>query len=105
MPRSLSALEEIELRRVAHGSIMVDARIAARLRAVALVEEGPGGLRLTPLGRRRVDALPQAPLLKPQGAVPAISTVIANLLERADKRAEGSSAVGRHASSGEPPHS
>lgn len=105
MPRSLSPVEEIELRRVAHGSIMVDARIAARLRAVALVEEGPGGLRLTPLGRRRLDALPQAPLLKPQGAVPAISTVISTLLERADKRTEKSSAVEKPAPAGEPPHS
>lgn len=99
MPRSLSPLEEIELRRVAHGSIMVDARIAARLCAVALVEEGPGGLRLTPLGRRRLDALPQAPLLKAQGAVPAISSLIANLLERADRRAQDNGADGRHASS------
>jgi hypothetical protein len=105
MPRSLSPVEEIELRRVAHGSIMVDARIAARLRAVALVEEGPGGLRLTPLGRRRLDALPQAPLLKPQGAMPAISTVIFTLLERADKRTEMSNAVEKPAPAGEPPHS
>lgn len=105
MPRSLSAVEEIELRRVAHGSIMVDARIAARLRAVALVEEGPGGLRLTPLGRRRLDALPQAPLLKPQGAVPTISTVISTLLERADKRTQRSGAVEKPAPAGEPPHS
>lgn len=104
MPRSLSSLEEIELRRVAHGSIMIDPRIAARLRDVALVEEGPGGLRLTPLGRRRLDALPQAPLLKPQGAVPAISNVIANLLERAGRRTRESSADGRHASSAGPRH-
>lgn len=104
MPRSLSPLEEIELRRVAHGSIMVDARIAARLRAVALVEEGPGGLRLTPLGRRRLDALPQAPLLKRQGAVPAISSVISTLLERADRRARENGADGRHASSERPRH-
>jgi|APThiThiocy_cv2_1041547.scaffolds.fasta_scaffold52075_1 hypothetical protein len=97
MPRSLSAVEEIELRRVAHGSTMIDARIAARLCAVALVEEGPGGLRLTPLGRLRLDALPQAPLLKAQGTVPAISSVIVNLLERADRRARKSSAGG-HAS-------
>lgn len=104
MPRSLSPLEEVELRRVAHGSVMIDARIAARLRAVALVEEGPGGLRLTPLGRRRLDALPRAPLLKPRGEVPAISSVIANLLDRADRRRRNG-AVGRPASSGGRPHS
>jgi hypothetical protein len=103
MPRSLSPVEEIELRRVAHGSIMIDARVAARLCAVALVEEGPGGLRLTPLGRLRLGALPQAPLLKPQGAVPAISSVIADLLERADRRTDKSSTAGRQPSPGEPP--
>ncbi|WP_395710484.1 hypothetical protein [Reyranella sp.] len=104
MPRSLSLPEEIELRRVAHGSVMIDPLIVARLRAVALVEEGPGGLRLTPLGRRRVDALPQAPLLKPQGAVPAISSVIASLLERADRRTRKNGAISRSASAGGSPH-
>lgn len=105
MPRSLSPLEEIELRRVAYGSIMIDEGIAARLRAVALVEEGPGGLRLTPLGRRRVDALPQAPLLRSRGAVPALSSVIGDLLERADRRARNDSAGAPRAAPGEPPRS
>ncbi len=93
MPRALSPIEEIALRRVAHGSVMVDARIAARLCAVALVEESPGGLRLTPLGRRRYAALPSAPLLKPESAVPALASVIASLLDRADRRRQEGGAV------------
>jgi hypothetical protein len=102
MHRALSPLEEIELRRVAHGSVMIDARIAARLRAVALVEEGPGGLRLTPLGRRRFASLPRAPLLTPECAVPTISSVIESLLERAHRRRRKVDGVARPASSGEP---
>lgn len=99
MSRALSPLEEIELRRVAHGSVMVDARIADRLRAVALVEEGPGGLRLTPLGRRRYASLPTAPLLKPESAVPAISSVIGNLLDRAERRRQESGGAAKPAAS------
>lgn len=105
MSRALSPLEEIELRRVAHGSVMVDARIAARLCAVALIEEGPGGLRLTPLGRRRFASLPSAPLLKPERVVPAISSVIASLLDRADRRRQESGAVAKPASSEGPSRS
>lgn len=105
MSRALSPLEEVELRRVAHGSVMVDARIAARLRAVALVEDGPGGLRLTPLGRRRYDSLPSAPLLKPRGAVPAVANYIDVLIERAGRRKRKSDAVGTPASPKGPSHS
>ncbi len=105
MSRALSPLEEVELRRVAHGSVMVDARIADRLRAVALVEDGPGGLRLTPLGRRRYDSLPSAPLLKPQGAIPGVASYIDVLLERAGRRGRKSEAVGRRASPEGPSHS
>jgi len=105
VPRSLSPLEEIQLRRVAHRSVMIDAPIAARLLAVALVEEGWGGLRLTPLGRRHLDALPQAPLMMLRGEVPAISSVIASLLERADTRARDDGDAGETLSSGGPPHS
>src|SRR4051812_28537371 len=59
---SLSPPQEIALRRIAHGSFVVDAQAAASLIALALVQRTNNGLRLTPLGRLRYDALPKAPL-------------------------------------------
>lgn len=105
MPRSLNPLEEIQLRRVAHGPAMIEASIAARLRAFALVEQGRDGLRLTPLGRRSLDALPQTPLLMRRGEVPDIESVIASVLERAARRLRKIGDAGTTVSSGGPPHS
>jgi hypothetical protein len=58
----LSANEEVTLRRVALG-ITKAADLSAldikRLRALALIEDNGGGLRLSPTGRERYLALPK----------------------------------------------
>jgi hypothetical protein len=60
---SLSANEEVTLRRVALG-ITKAANLSEldikRLRALSLIEENAGGLRLTPIGRERYLALPKS---------------------------------------------
>jgi hypothetical protein len=53
----LSPNEEIALRRVAYGSVDVAARYLERLVRLSLVESYDLGLRLTPVGERRVAAL------------------------------------------------
>jgi CheY-like chemotaxis protein len=59
----LSPQEEVALKRIAHESLTVDARIVTRLAELALVERTKTGLRLTALGRQRIGSLPKAPLL------------------------------------------
>jgi len=66
----LSPNEEIALRRVAYGSLDIAARHLERLIRLSLVESYDLGLRLTPVGERRVVAMggpivdekPMAPL-------------------------------------------
>ena len=59
----LSANEEVTLRRVALG-ITKAANLSEldikRLRALSLIEDNAGGLRLTPTGRERYLALPKS---------------------------------------------
>ncbi|SEP50744.1 hypothetical protein SAMN02990966_07752 [Rhodospirillales bacterium URHD0017] len=82
----LSPPQEIALRRIAHGSFVVDARAAASLVALALVERTSGGLRLTPLGRLRYNALPKAPLLGHQRSIQAATGYVEGLIEKAQGR-------------------
>lgn len=84
----LSPPEEIALRRIAHGSLVaVDAKVASRLVALALIERTGTGLRLTPLGRLRFNALPKAPLLAPQRSLHAMTGYVEGLIEKAQSRA------------------
>jgi hypothetical protein len=84
----LSPPEEIALRRIAHGSLaVVDAKVASRLVALALIQRTSTGLRLTPLGRLRFDALPKAPLLAQQRSVHAMTGYVEGLIEKAQSRA------------------
>ena len=83
----LSPQEEIALRRIAHGSFVVDARVASRLIALALIQRASNGLRLTPLGRLRFNALPKAPLLMQQRSIHAITGYVEGLIEKAQSRA------------------
>lgn len=83
----LSPPQEIALRRIAHGSLVVDAQVASRLIALALVERVTGGLRLTPLGLLRFNALPKAPLLGKQRSVHAATGYVEALVEKAQSRA------------------
>jgi hypothetical protein len=76
---TLSAQEEIALRRLAHGS-HVDHVAAARLQSLALVERTQSGYRLTPLGRLRYDALPKAPLLTRPRSVHAVTGHVEGLI-------------------------
>lgn len=82
----LSPQEEIALRRVAHGSFVVEASTASRLIALALVERTSRGLRLTPLGRLRFNALAKAPLLTPRRSIHAMTGYVEGLLEKAQSR-------------------
>ena len=82
----LSPLQEIALRRIAHGSLIVDAQVAATLVALALVQRTNGGLRLTPLGRLRFNALPKAPLLGHQRSIHAATGYVEGLIEKAQNR-------------------
>jgi hypothetical protein len=83
----LSPQEEIALRRIAHGSFVVDAQAASRLIALALIQRTSAGPRLTPLGRLRFSALPKAPLLTPQRSIHAITGYVEGLIEKAQSRA------------------
>jgi hypothetical protein len=83
----LSPQQEIALRRIAHGSFVVDARAASSLISLALVERTSGGLRLTPLGRLRYDSLPKAPLLGHQRSIHAVAGYVEGLIEKAQSRA------------------
>jgi hypothetical protein len=82
----LSPQEEIALRRIAHGSFVVDAQVASRLIAHALIQRVSNGLRLTPLGRLRFNALPKAPLLSQQRSIHAITGYVEGLIEKAQSR-------------------
>jgi len=83
----LSPKEEIALRRIAHGSFIVDARAASRLIALALIEQMSSGMRLTPLGRLRFNALPKAPLLSQPRSIHAVNGYVEGLIEKAQNRA------------------
>lgn len=83
----LSPKEEIALRRIAHGSFVVDARTASRLIALALAEQASSGLRLTPLGQLRFNALPKAPLLSQPRSIHAVNGYVEGLIEKAQSRA------------------
>lgn len=83
----LSPQQEVALRRVAHGSMVVDSQVASGLIALALIERISSGLRLTPLGRLRVDALPKAPLLARQRSIRAMTGFVEALIDKAQARA------------------
>lgn len=83
----LSPQEEIALRRIAHGSFVVDAGAAAKLVSLALIQRMSSGLRLTPLGRLRFNALPKAPLLAQQRSIQAMTGYVEGLIEKAQIRA------------------
>src|SRR6266511_1209773 len=82
----LSPQEEIALRRVALGSLAVDAQAASKLIGIALLQRTSSGLRLTPLGRLRFNALPKAPLLAPQRSIQAMTGYVEGLIEKAQSR-------------------
>jgi hypothetical protein len=83
----LSPQEEIALRRVAVGSLVVDAQAASRLIGIALLHRTSSGLRLTPLGQRHFNALPKAPLLAHQRSIQAMTGFVEGLIEKAQNRA------------------
>ena len=83
----LSPPQEIALRRIAHGSLIVDAQVVARLMALGLVQQTSRGHRLTPLGRLRYDALPKAPLLTRQRSIHAVTGYVEGIIEKAQARA------------------
>ena len=83
----LSPTEEIALRRIAYGSFIVDAQAASKLIALALIETTSGGMRLTPLGRLRFNALPKAPLLSQPRSIHAVNGYVEGLIEKAQRRA------------------
>lgn len=83
----LSPKEEIALRRIAYGSFVVDAQAASRLIALALIEATGSGMRLTPLGRLRFNALPKAPLLSQPKSIHAVNGYVEGLIEKAQSRA------------------
>jgi hypothetical protein len=83
----LSPPQEIALRRIVHGSLIVDAQVVARLMALGLVEQTSRGHRLTPLGRLRYNALPKAPLLTCQRSIHAVTGYVEGIIEKAQARA------------------
>lgn len=83
----LSPPEEIALRRVANGSPIIDAQLAANLCRLALIERTASGLRLTPLGRQRYEAMPKALLLARRHSLHAVTGYVEGLLEKAQVRA------------------
>ncbi len=84
----LSPTEEVALRRIAHGSLTVDVRSAARLVQLALVERTKTGLRLTALGRQRIASLPRAPILgDTDHAMRRLETSLTYWTEQARRRA------------------
>ena len=100
----LSPPEEIALRRIAHGSLaVVDAKVASRLVALALIQRTSTGLRLTPLGRLRFDALPKAPLLAQQRSVHAMTGYVEGLIEKAQNRAVAQAAAASATKPAAPP--
>lgn len=84
----LSPPEEIALRRIAHGSVVFDAQVAARLASLALVERVNTSLRLTPLGRLRFNALPTAPLLARRTSIQTASDYVEGVIEKAQGMAK-----------------
>jgi hypothetical protein len=90
----LSPQEEIALRRIAHGSFVVDSQAACRLIALALIEQASGGWRLTPLGRLRFNALPKAPLLAQPRSIHAVNGYVEGLVEKAQSRLANPSTPG-----------
>ena len=97
----LSPSEEIALRRIAHGSLAVlDPKVASRLLALALIQRTSTGLRLTPLGRLRFNALPKAPLLTHKRSIHAMTGYVEGLIEKAQSRTAGQAAA---ASAPKPP--
>jgi len=86
LPAPLSPQEEITLRRVALGSLVVDAHAVAKLISIALLHRTKGDLRLTPLGRLRFNALPKAPLLTHQRSINALTDYVEGLIEKAQSR-------------------
>jgi hypothetical protein len=82
----LSPQEEIALRRIAHGSFVVDAGAASKLVSLGLIQRMRSGLRLTPLGRLRFNALPKAPLLARQRSIHAMTGYVEGLIEKAQIR-------------------
>lgn len=83
----LSPPQEIALRRIVHGSLIVDAQVVARLMALGLVQQTSRGHRLTPLGRFRYNALPKAPLLTRQRSIHAVTGYVEGIIEKAQARA------------------
>lgn len=100
---SLSPPQEIALRRIAHGSFVVDAQAAASLIALALVQRTNNGLRLTPLGRLRYDALPKAPLLGHQRSIHAATGYVEGLIEKAQSRVSDRDMLAKTAPQPRPP--
>lgn len=86
LPVPLSPEQEIVLRRIAHGSLIVDSQAVARLRQLALIEPTSSGYRLSPLGRLHYDALPQAPLLTRSRSIHAVTGYIEGVIEKAQAR-------------------
>ena len=84
----LSPQQEIALRRIAHGSQIVDDQVVSKLLGLALIERTSRGHRLTPLGRLRYDALPKAPLLTRQRSLHAVTGYVEGLIEKAQSRAQ-----------------
>jgi hypothetical protein len=87
----LSPQEQLALRRVAHAAPTVDTESIGRLLALALVEPIRGGWRLTATGKMRLDALPQATLVKGGPSARMTAMFIDGLLEKATAmaRAQG----------------
>jgi hypothetical protein len=84
---ALSAAEEIALRKIHLGSSAISPDLVARLKELALIERAVGGWRLTPLGMRRYDELPDAPL---RGRAPS---TIDDILDRYIPLAQASGIV------------
>jgi hypothetical protein len=84
----LSPQEEVTLRRVAHGSVALDASVVSKLLRLALIERTRSGLRLTPLGQLRYAALPKAPLLGRPRSIHVASGYVEGIIEKAQQRAQ-----------------
>lgn len=82
----LSPEQEIVLRRIAHGSLIVDSRVVAKLKQLALIERTGSGYRLSPLGRLHYDALPKAPLLTRPRSIHTVTGYIEGVIEKAQTR-------------------
>lgn len=85
----LTPQQEVTLRRIALQAPSVDAAVAAQLIRLSLVARAGKGLRLTPLGELRYQALPKAPLLARQRSVHALAGYVEGIIEKAQHRAEG----------------